>query len=328
LAQSWKIGAGGAAVIAGGLAGALAIAVLSINWPPGPIGEPKKQYWATSLSGAVDAGLLRGLDAAAARGEVGWLDVDPKHPIPALQPGINLILYHVGGNCYIGDDCDRFPSSEPTGDQWGNSERAIDLVDPAARKIVVEDLVAMVQHAGKIAPDGSIVGVHLDNVHRLPAQALADVFNEFLKAVEAAKEQGLISVTRKIGYVAKNNPRAFKEALEQNWLDAPPLYQINENARLSEDGMLDPGSRTAQQVGRQYCIPVFLKTFGSDVAYTIEQDGISMKVYVSQEMTRQMVALPSISGAAWSADEKSYHPTLFVQGSPVRQAPFGDRCRE
>jgi hypothetical protein len=302
--------------------------VLSINWPPGPIGERKKQYWATSLSGAVDAGLLRGLDAAVARGEVGWLDVDPKHPIPALQPGINLILYHVGGNCYIGHDCDRFPSSEPTGDQWGNSERAIDLVDPAARKIVVEDLVAMVQHAGKIAPDGSIVGVHLDNVHRLPAQALADVFNEFLKAVEAAKEQGLISVTSKIGYVAKNNPRAFKEALEQNWLDAPPLYQINENARLSEDGMLDPVSRTAQQVGRQYCIPVFLKTFGSDVAYTIEQDGISMKVYVSQEMTRQMVALPSISGAAWSVDEKSYHPTLFVQGSPVRQAPFGDRCSE
>jgi hypothetical protein len=328
LPQSWKIGVGRAAAIAGGLAGVLAIAVLSLKWPSSPIGELKKQYWATSLSGAVDDDLLQGLYAAVARGEVGWLDIDPKHPIPPLEPGINLILYHVGGNCYIGDDCDRFPSSEPTGDQWGNSERAIDLVDPATRKIVVEDLLAMAQHADKIAPDGSIAGVHLDNVHKLPARALADIFNEFLKAVEAAKDQGLISKTRKIGYVAKNNPGAFKEALEQNWLDAPPLYQINENARLREDGMLDSGSSTAQQIGRQYCIPVFLKTFGSDVAYTIEQDGNQEDVYLSEDMTRRMAQMPNISGVAWSIDEGSYRPTIFVQGSPVPQAPLplGD-CR-
>ena len=42
----------------------------------------------------------------------------------------------------------------------------------------------------------------------------------------------------------------------------------------------------------------------------------------------QMAHAPDISGVAWSADESSYRPTLFVQGSPVRQAPFGsaNRC--
>ena len=323
--QSRKIGAGLAALIAGGLAGALAIAVW-IYWPP--IGEPKKQYWATSLSRAVDDGLLRGLYEAVRRGEVGWLDVDPKHPIPPLEPGINLILYHVGGNCYIGSDCDRFPSSEPTGDQWGGTERAIYLNDPTARKIVIEDLLAMVQQGDKLAPGGSIVGVHLDNVHGLSARALADMFNEFRKAVEGARDKGLIAKTRKVGYVAKNNAEAFKKALEQGWLHAPPLYQINENARLSEAGRLNSASRTAQQIGREFCIPVFLKTFGSDVAYAIEQSGVRNKVYVSQEMTRQMAQLPNISGVAWSANETNYHPTLFVQGSPVRQVPFGGRCSE
>jgi len=44
-------------------------------------------------------------------------------------------------------------------------------------------------------------------------------------------------------------------------------YQINENARLRRDGTLDHDSRTVQQTGREYCIPVFLKTFGSDAAY-------------------------------------------------------------
>jgi hypothetical protein len=44
-------------------------------------------------------------------------------------------------------------------------------------------------------------------------------------------------------------------------------YQINENARLRRDGTLDHDSRTVQQTGWKYCIPIFLKTFGSDVAY-------------------------------------------------------------
>jgi hypothetical protein len=321
LPQSWKTRIGGTAVIAG----ALAIGLLLIYSPTGSAGEPKKQYWAASLTSTVDDSLLQGLYEAVARREVGWLDVDPKYPIPRMAPGINLILYHVGGNCYTGNDCDRFPSYETTGDRWSNTEHAIDLNDPASRKIVIDDLVTIVQKGDEIAPNGSIVGVHLDNVHRLSAQRLADVFNDFLKAVEAARHQGLISKSREIGYVAKNNPEAFKQALDQKLLDAPPLYQINENAKLSQDGMLDGGSRLAQQIGRQYCIPVFLKAFGSDVAYTIEQDGNTVNVYVSEDMTRRMAQMPNISGAAWSVDEERYHPTIFEQGSPVPQArlPFG-----
>jgi hypothetical protein len=315
-------------VTVGRLAGAIAIGVLLVSSASGQIGQLKKQYWATSLAGAVDDDLLQGLYEAVARGEVGWLDVDPKHPMPALASGINLILYHVGGNCYVGSDCERFPSSEPTGDRWGDTERVIDLNDPVTRSIVIGDLVAMVQQADRLAPDGSIVGVHLDNVHRLNAQGLADVFNDFLKAIEAARLQGLVSRTRKIGYIAKNNPGSFKQALDQSLLDAPPLYQINENAKLNADGILDHASRIAQEIGRRCSIPVFLKTFGSDVAYTIEQDSDSVDVDVSREMTRQMAQMPDISGAAWSADEENYHPTFFAQGSPVRQVPFGSRCSQ
>ncbi len=177
---------------------------------------------------------------------------------------------------------------------------------------------------------GSIIGVHLDNVHKLDAQGLAEVFNAFLQAVEAARGQGRISTTREVGYIAKNNPKGFNEALEHGLLDAPPLYQINENATLSEDGILDSDSRIAQRIGRRYGIPVFLKTFGSDVAYTIEQNGSKVNVYTSQDMTRLMARLPDVSGAAWSADERSYRPTLFVQGSPVEPAPppFGYRRRD
>ncbi len=322
--QNWKAGIGRIAVIAG----ALAIGVVSVYSLTGAAQELRKQYWATSLTGSVDDGLLQGLYEAVARGEVGWLDVDPKNPIPRLAPGINLILYHVGGNCYIGSDCDRFPTSEPTGDRWGDTERVIDLDDPAARKIVIDDLVAIVKQGDKVAPVGSIVGVHLDNVHRVSAQGLADVFNDFLKAAEAARRQGLISKSRVIGYVAKNNPGAFKQALDQKLLDAPPLYQINENAKLSQDGMLDGELRLAQQIGRHYCLPVFLKTFGSDVAYTVEQDDDTVDVFVSEDMVRRMAQMPNISGVAWSADEGRYHPTIFVQGSPVPQAPLQlGQCR-
>ncbi len=77
---------------------------------PAAAQDMKKQYWATSLARTVDDGLLRGLDAAVARGEIGWLDVEPKHNANLrLRRGVNLIFYHVGGNCYIGDDCDRYP---------------------------------------------------------------------------------------------------------------------------------------------------------------------------------------------------------------------------
>ena len=193
---------------------------------------------------------------------------------------------------------------------------------------MIEDLVALARRGDEVAPAGSIVGVHLDNVHRLKAPGLADVFNDFLKAIEAARLQGLISQTRTVGYVAKNSPNAFKQALDQKLLAAPPLYQINENARLNQDGALENASRVAQQIGRRCGIPVFLKAFGSDIAHTIEQNGEKVNVYVSQDMTTHMAQLPDISGVAWSPDEGRYRPTLFVQGSPLRQVPFGHPCDE
>jgi hypothetical protein len=306
----------------------LASGLLLASYLPAKPGDLRKQYWATSLSGSVDDELLSGLYRAIARNEVGWLDVDPTSSIPPLEPSINLILYHVGGNCYVGDDCDRFPSSEPTGDRWGATERQIDLDDPIARKIVIGDLVRIVKQGDKIAPAGSIVGIHLDNVHKLAAQALADTFNEFLAEVEAARKQGSISKSRKVGYVAKNNPKRFAEALEKKLLRAPPLYQINENARLDQEGTLDAGSQIAQEIGSRCSIPVFLKTFGSDVAYTIVPDDSEVNVAVSEDMARQMAQMPNISGVAWSADEGRYHPTLFAQGSGVKHVPFGAACGE
>jgi len=310
------------------MVGAAAIGLSLLHPLTAAAAELKKQYWATSLTRSVDNGLLQGLYKAVARGEVGWLDVDAAKSIPRLEPGINLVLYHVGGNCYIGEDCDRFPASEPTGDQWSDQERTIDLNDPATRKTVIDDLIALVRKGDEVAPAHAVVGVHLDNVHRLGAPGLADVFNDFLKAVEAARRRGLISGARAVGYVAKNNPEAFNQALDRKLLEARPLYQINENAKLSQDGTLDRDSRIAQQIGRQYCLPVFLKTFGSDVAYATEQDGDEVKIYVSKEMTRRMAQLPDISGAAWSADEGRYHPTIFVQGSPVPQPPLpSGQCR-
>ena len=40
-------------------------------------------------------------------------------------------------------------------------------------------------------------------------------------------------------------------------------------------------------------------------------------------MAEQMAPKPNISGVAWSPDEGSYRPSLYVQGSPVRQLPPG-----
>lgn len=288
--------------------------------PPAAAQEMKKQYWATSLGRTVDEALLRGLDAAVARGEVGWLDVEPKYPTPRVRRGVNLIFYHVGGNCYIGDDCDRFPDSEETGDRWGEKERSLDLEDEEVREILIEDLIGLIRKADKIAPPGATVGVHVDNVHKLRADGLADLFNEYLAAVEKARKEGTISKDRKVGYVAKNNAAQFRRALEEKLLVTPPLYQIQENAELDQDGELDFRARTAAETGRRCNIPVFLKTFGSDVAYT-KPDGEEVKV--SRAMAEQMAPKPNISGVAWSPDEGSYRPSLYVPGSPVRQLPPG-----
>jgi len=285
-------------------------------------GELKKHYWATSLSGEVEPALLQGLRAAVARGEVGWLDVDPKQDLPGRLSGINLVLYHVGGNCYIGSDCDRFPASAPTGTRWDDSERGVDLYDPAVRRIVVGDLVEMMQRANKIMPPRSWIGVHIDNVHTLTAEGIAAVVNEYLAAITLAKHKKLISQGRVVGYIAKNNPRAFKAALDLRLIEMRPFYQVVENARIKHDGSLNSASQVAQTLSREYGIPVFLKTFGSDIAYADIQDGHLADVFVSQEMTRRMVEFGDIAGAAWSPDEGSYHPTLFVQGSPVVQTPL------
>ena len=280
--------------------------------------EPgKKQYWATSLSSTVNTGVLQGLRDAVARGEVGWLDLNPEYAVPPATPGMNLVFYHVGGNCYAGRDCARFPASKPAEGRWGDNEREIDLTDPKARKVVVEDMVALVRQADERAPAGATVGVHLDNLHRLDANALARIFNQYFQAVETDKQQGVISRARAVGYVAKNNPEGFKQALDQGLLKTMPLYQINENATLSRDGALDESSRVAQELGRRYNVPVFLMTFGTDIAYTIEQNGKPVDIIVSQDMARQIAQRPYISGAAWSPDEAYYHPTLFAQGAPV-----------
>jgi hypothetical protein len=54
----------------------------------------------------------------------------------------------------------------------------------------------------------------------------------------------------------------------------------------------------------------------------MDRDGAKDDVYVSADMTSQMAEMPNISGAAWSINEARYHPTIFVQGSPVPQKPL------
>ena len=300
---------------------------MSITWQMFASKHAKKHYWATSLGRTVDDGVLQGLQQAVDRGEVGWLDVDPKFPVPVVTGRVNLILYHVGGNCYIGRDCARFPQSAPTGDQWGNKERTLDLKDARTRKIVVDDLVGIVQIGDRLASPGAIVGVHIDNVHKLDADSLAALFNAYVLAVEAAKAQGLVTKSRATGYIAKNNPDAVWAALDQGLLIAAPLYQINENAVLDQDGQLDAASRVAQRIGRRYGIPVFLKTFGTDVAYAVTRDDGTTTIMVSPDMTRRMAARPNIAGAAWSPDEASYRPVLFEHGASVPPVLFRYRDR-
>jgi hypothetical protein len=304
------------------IAAAIAVVLASNDWSGSAAGALKKHYWATSLSGPVDPLLLQGLRAAVEHGETGWLDIDPRARLPLEAPGINLVLYHVGGNCYIGADCMRFPSTETTGTRWDNDERAIDLYEPVVRMIVIADLMAMLQQADRVMPPRSIIGVHVDNVHKLDDRGIAALFNDYLAAVDLAKRHGAISADRVIGYIAKNNPQAFKRALDRGLLDTRPLYQIIENASLDEHGALDDISQRAQALARQFGVPVFLKTFGSDIAYKAVRGGRVANVYVSQEMTARMARLPYIAGAAWSANEADYHPTFFAQGSPVIDIPL------
>ena len=50
--------------------------------------------------------------------------------------------------------------------------------------------------------------------------------------------------------------------------------------------------------------------------------GRKAPILITREMAARMAVLPDIAGVAWSADEGSYHPTLFVQGSPVADTPL------
>jgi hypothetical protein len=56
----------------------------------------------------------------------------------------------------------------------------------------------------------------------------------------------------------------------------PKIVIENTRSTRTQDcaggGTLDHDSRTAQ-IGGEYCIPVFLKTYGSDVAYATDEDG-------------------------------------------------------
>lgn len=89
-----------------------------------------------------------------------------------------------------------------------------------------------------------------------------------------------------------------------------------------QDGTFDHDSRTAQQIGREYCIPVFLKTYGSDVTYATEADG--------DKVARRM------SFRAFSEDPaRTVEPALFlgrkwldgVAWCRVRQRKGGRRRR-
>ena len=124
-----------------------------------------------------------------------------------------------------------------------------------------------------------------------------------------------------VGVELPHQPRS------EHLLSAVPLYQINENATLDQGGKLDDDSRVAQRIGRRYGIPVFLKTFGTDVAYRTDRGEGRVDVYVSEAMTRQMAQLRNIAGAAWSPHEREYRPTLFAQGGPVRPVWFPYRNR-
>ena len=288
-------------------------------------GEWKKQYWATSLARTVDDEVLAGLYEAVARGEVGWLDVDPKFPIPRLTRGINLILYHVGGNCYIGDDCARFPASRPTGDRWGGSERSLDLTDPAVRKVLIEDLVAIVRRGDDIAPEGSIVGIHLDNVHKLDAQGLADMFNEFLAAVEVAREQGRIS--------EDPQGRLHREEYSQPLQPGDRRRPAQRAAALSDQRECPPeregGPRPALADRRRARAALQHPGVPQDVRIGCRVRAGWRRSAVSRKRWRGRWRSFRTSRASPGRPMKSsYRPTLFAQGAPVRDVPFGsaNRC--
>jgi len=96
---------------------------------------------------------------------------------------------------------------------------------------------------------------------------------------------------------------------------------------LSDDGVLNSASRLAQEIGRQYCIPVFLKTFGSDEAYTIGQDDDQQTVLrIGGYDAADGAASRNISGVAWSIDEAVITRRFSCRDRPVHK-PAAARAR-
>jgi hypothetical protein len=109
--------------------------------------------------------------------------------------------------------------------------------------------------------------------------------------------------------------------------------RFNENARLRQDGTFDHDSRTAQQSGREYCIPVFLKTYGSDVAYATEAAGdkvprrMSFRTFSEHPARTVEPALflgrKRLDGVAWCRvrQRKGGRRRRVTHGPPVMRDP-------
>ena len=150
---------------------------------------------------------------------------------------------------------------------------------------------------------------------------LADLFNEFLAAVEEARREGRISKDRKVGYVAKNNAAQFQRALER------------EAARCAA-ALPDPGERRARS-GRDAGFPFARPpprpgaaatsrcSSRRSAATSLTRSRTASEVKVSRAMASRWRRSRTFPASPGRADEEQLPPDLYVQGSPVRQFPPG-----
>src|SRR5262249_41281841 len=74
----------------------LSVPLWSLRWPR--LTRPQRKTASPrNITGqpGVEPALLNGLREAIARGDTGWLDIDPQDSAPSITAG-NLVLYHVG----------------------------------------------------------------------------------------------------------------------------------------------------------------------------------------------------------------------------------------
>jgi hypothetical protein len=100
---------------------------------------------------------------------------------------------------------------------------------------------------------------------------------------------------------------------------------------LRRDGTLDHDSRTVQQTGREYCIPVFLKTFGSDAAYATglcRGERASGQATFSEDPARAVepalfLGRKRLDGVAWCRvrQRKGGRRRRVTHGPPVMRDP-------